>query len=131
MNNDYNDLIGMTIRHKTFGVGVISSVFNKEDTRYFFAKFIYYPNLMEFRMDLLGGWGGFFTDISEKIREKGMNFPPKPIRNLQPKNGGYGNSYDDDTNRDYDDDSYGELLEEANSDNWDNYYTEETGWFES
>ncbi len=123
--NGYEELIGMSIRHKTFGAGGISSVFVEERTLYFTAKFIYYPDLKKFRVDLLGGWGGYFTDIAQKISAKGMVFPPKPI--VEARDTGYGSyeGYNDDS-----DESYRDLLDEADSDNWANYYNEETGWYE-
>lgn len=120
----YQDLIGMEVRHKQLGFGVISTVFVERQTLYFTLKLLHHLEIRKFRVDLLGGWGGFFFDISDKILAKGMPFPPRPIVNSR------GVESCDHIGAADDDASYRELLDEADSDNWAHYYSEETGWYE-
>lgn len=125
MPHPYQNLIGMSVTHRTLGVGTISSVVTENDTHYFSIKFFHYPDLKKFRVDLLGGWGGFFRDVSKRIQERQMVFPPKPF--VSPVHQDvYGSTdyqsllADDDCPSD----------REPEFGDWDSYRTEESGWYE-
>lgn len=65
-----NYLIGMRVHHNTYGIGQITSVREAESgTDYFDAMFS--DGLRkDLRVDLLSGWGGYFTDHSSEINRR-------------------------------------------------------------
>jgi hypothetical protein len=66
-------LIGLTILHRNLGAGVIHAVFTQNKTDYFTAEFANEEDgfiLMEFRVDLLIGWGGYFRDETAEINKR-------------------------------------------------------------
>lgn len=72
MVNTNQHLIGLKIKHRIYGEGVIHFVFSRNGQDYFIAEFMgdvgtkeFHPE--EFRVDLLTGWGGYFRDETADI----------------------------------------------------------------
>jgi hypothetical protein len=67
--NVNSHLLGMMVYHLHNGIGTIVSTYG-EHPEYCAIQFPGYTSPIEFRIDLLGGWGGFFKDCTEEINRR-------------------------------------------------------------
>jgi hypothetical protein len=64
-----NFLVGMEVRHRQLGVGLVTRTYN-DGAEYCDIIFFGTNDPKNFRVDLLGGWGGYFTDSSAEITKR-------------------------------------------------------------
>ena len=68
-------LVGMTIQHVGRGRGHIARTYQLGGTAYFDAIFDDGKSASQFRVDLLGGWHGYFVDASNEIAHRRLEWP--------------------------------------------------------